>query len=215
VRHSRVKSFKRVFEYIWPQWPRIIVVVISAMLVSALLSISIMTAIPMLKVMTGEEGLRGWLDRKVCQLRYGMTFFVPQSIDFTHNPTSNLLNSLQITSVAKDGAATSAGLKPQDKIIAIGSTEPTQSSLINLIDSLANAAGPTTTITISRLDEKTGKLEQDRLTLDTTWKNDAHGRLTQLALKAAHIVPIEQTANDKTKAIVFIIIAIGIVTIIS
>ncbi len=168
----------------------------------------------MLKVMTGEEGLRGWLDRKVCELRYGMTFFVPQSVDFTHNKTGELANSLQITSVAKDSAAARVGLKPQEKIIAIGSAEPAQSSLINLVDSLANAAGPTTTITISRLDEKTGKLEQDRLTLDTAWKNDVRGRLAQLALKAAHLVPIEQTANDKTKAIVFIILAIGVVTIV-
>jgi subfamily B ATP-binding cassette protein MsbA len=209
-----VKSFKRVFEYIWPQWPRIIVVVISAIVVSALLSISIMTAIPMLKVMTGEEGLRGWLDRKACELRYGMTFFVPQSVDFTHNPAGNLANSLQITSVGKDSVAARAGLKPQEKIVAVGSTGPAQSSLITLMDSLANASDPTTTITVSRLNEKSGKLEQDQLTLDTTWKDDIRGHLAQLALKAARIVPFEQSASDKTRAILFIILAIGIVTII-
>ena len=209
-----MKSFKRVFEYIWPQWPRIIVVVVSAVVVSALLSLSFMTVIPLLKVMTGEEGLRGWLNRNVCQLRYGMKFNVPQSVDFTRNTSSELASSLQMISVDKNSVSEQAGLKPQDRIITVGNNVPAQSSFINLLDSLANAEGPETTVFVSRLDEKTGKLEQHRLTLDTTWKNDVRGRLAKIAQKSAGLVPIEQTKDDKTKAVVIIIMVIGIVTVV-
>jgi ABC-type multidrug transport system fused ATPase/permease subunit len=184
------------------------------MVVSALLSLSFMTAIPLLKVMTGEEGLRGWLDRNVCELRYGMKFNVPQSVDFTRNASSELASSLQMISVNKNSVSEQAGLKPQDRIITVGNNVPAQSSFINLVDSLANAAGPATTVFVSRLDEKTGKLEQHRLTLDTKWKNDVRGHLAKIAQKAAGLVPIEQTTDSKTKAVVIIILAIGVVTIV-
>jgi hypothetical protein len=60
-----MKAFRRVFKYVWPQWPRIIVVVVSAIIVASLLSLSFLTVIPLLKVMMGEEGLAGWADRKI------------------------------------------------------------------------------------------------------------------------------------------------------
>jgi len=46
-----MKAFRRIFKYVWPQWPRIIVVVVSAVVIAALLSLSFMTLIPLLKVM--------------------------------------------------------------------------------------------------------------------------------------------------------------------
>lgn len=209
-----MKSFKRVFEYIWPQWPRIVVVVISAMVVSALLSLSFMTVIPLLKVMTGEEGLRGWLNRNVCQIRYGVKIYVPQSVDFTHNETGELADSLLIISVDENSVFKRAGLKPQDRIIAVGDAEPAQNSFIDLMDSLANAAGPATTITIRRLDEQSGKFEPHALTLATTWRKDLQGRFARIAQKAAALVPAEQTDDSKTRAVVIIIFAIGVVTMV-
>ena len=59
-----MKAFKQMLRYIWPQWPRIIVVVLSALVIAVLLSLSFVTIIPLLKVMMGEEGLHGWVDRK-------------------------------------------------------------------------------------------------------------------------------------------------------
>jgi hypothetical protein len=96
VENRRVKNFVRVFKYIWPQWPRIVVVVTSAIVVSILLSVSFMTVIPLLKVMTGQEGLRGWADRKICQWQYGVNFYVPESVDFTGNNSSDFSQSLLI-----------------------------------------------------------------------------------------------------------------------
>jgi len=59
-----MKSFWRIFDYIWPQWPRLIVIFVSAILISILFSLSFMTIVPLLKLMMNEEGLHGWADRK-------------------------------------------------------------------------------------------------------------------------------------------------------
>ena len=71
---KKVKSFKRIFKYVWPQWPRLIVVVSTAFLVAILFTLSFMTIGPLLKVMMGEEGLHGWVDRTTCDWVYGVDF---------------------------------------------------------------------------------------------------------------------------------------------
>jgi ABC-type multidrug transport system fused ATPase/permease subunit len=173
-----------------------------------------MTIIPLLKVMTGEEGLRGWLDRNVCELRYRIKIYVPQSVDFTRNATGDLASYLQITAVDNNSVSEQAGLRPQDRIIGVGDGVQAQSAFIDLLDSLANATGSTTMVSIKRLNEGTGDFEGIQLMLDTAWKNDIRGRLAQIAQKAAGLVPIEQTKDDKTKAVVIIIMVIGVVTVV-
>ncbi|MHC4542830.1 MAG: hypothetical protein ACYS74_24155, partial [Planctomycetota bacterium] len=67
-----MSAFGRLFKHIWPQWPLLVVIVFSAVLISILFSLSFLTIAPLLKVMMGEEGLHGWADRKVCDDRYGL-----------------------------------------------------------------------------------------------------------------------------------------------
>ena len=100
-----MKSFWRIFEYIWPQWPRLIVIVFSAILIGFLFSLSFMTIVPLLKVMMGEEGLHGWVDRKVCEQRYGRTFYMPERIDFVDPNKTDIAYSLIVTKVEEDGLA--------------------------------------------------------------------------------------------------------------
>ena len=73
-KHAAMKAFGQMLRYIWPQWPRIIVVVLSAVAIAVMLSLSFVTIIPLLKVMIGTEGLHGWVDRKAseCLLRTGI-----------------------------------------------------------------------------------------------------------------------------------------------
>ena len=113
-------SFKRMLKYVWPQWPRLITVMISAFVCAALFALSFMTVVPLLKVMMGEEGLHGWVDRKSSDYRYGMDFYLPDKSDFTASETSNIAYYLLITDVAEDGIAERAGLKLQDRIIGAG-----------------------------------------------------------------------------------------------
>jgi len=54
-----MKDFWQMFRYIWPQWPRLIAVFVSATIFAVLLSISFMAIIPLLTVMMGGEGLHG------------------------------------------------------------------------------------------------------------------------------------------------------------
>jgi hypothetical protein len=70
-------SFSRVLKYVWPQWPRVIAVLVWSAVISLMFSASFLTIIPLLKVMMEEEGLHSWVDRKMCNDRYGMDFYVP------------------------------------------------------------------------------------------------------------------------------------------
>ncbi|MHC4075348.1 MAG: ABC transporter ATP-binding protein [Planctomycetota bacterium] len=115
-----MKSFWRVFKYIWPQWPRLIVVITSAIVVSILFSLSFMTVIPLLKVMMGEEGLYGWIDRKVCSQRYGIEFYVPDRADFVNPSKPDVAYYLLVQDIEDDGLAKSAGLQTTDWIIGAG-----------------------------------------------------------------------------------------------
>ncbi len=110
-------TFWRIFKYIRPQWPRVIIVFISAITIAAFLSASFVTVIPLLKVMMGEEGLHGWIDRKICQARYGIDFYVPKTVDFlTEQKKDGIAYYLVVTEVEDGGSAAAAGLRPQDKI---------------------------------------------------------------------------------------------------
>ena len=69
----------RIFKYIWPQWPRLIVAFSTAIIVAILLSVSFMTIIPLMKVMLRQEGLHGWVDRTARDWKYGVDIYLPDS----------------------------------------------------------------------------------------------------------------------------------------
>src|SRR4030042_1737392 len=117
-----MKAFWRVFEYIWPQWPRLIVIMVSTILISILFSLSFMTIVPLLKLMMGEEGLHGWADRKVCEQRYGIKFYTPDRVDFVDPNKPDIAFYLIVTSVEPNGLAYASGLRERDWIIGAGSS---------------------------------------------------------------------------------------------
>jgi ABC-type multidrug transport system fused ATPase/permease subunit len=204
-----VKEFSRVFKYIWPQWPRIVVVVISAIIVATLLSGSIVTVIPLLKVMTGQEGLRGWADRKVCQLRYGVDFYVPESVDFAGNKSADYANSLLVVSVKKKSSGQNAGLLGGDRIVGIGDQpQASRMSFAELLENLAVAGKDGVTLHIIRANE------DKTLHLADTHKTGLKAIAVNLAQRSLYFVPRAQTDAGKTKAIIFIMIFITILTVI-
>ena len=77
-----MKDFKRIFAYILPQWPRLIIVVLTAMIIAMLLSISFVTIAPLLKIMIADEGLHGWVDSKACHWQWGIEFWTPEKTDY-------------------------------------------------------------------------------------------------------------------------------------
>jgi len=206
-----MKEFRRVFKYVWPQWPRIIVVVVSAVVVSSLLSLSFMTVIPLLKVMMGEEGLHGWVEREISKRRYGVSFYIPEKIDFTE---TDIAYHLLLTDVEDGRQAQKAGLQKLDRIIGVNDlsvkADGDKIPSAKLLERLANLPSDAEVgIQILRSD-KEGVTETRILTLNAGPK----------PFYVEHIerwiscLPRQQTKDSKTKAIVFIIFAMGVVTII-
>ena len=212
-----MKSFWRIFEYIWPQWPRLIVIVFSAILIGILFSLSFMTVVPLLKVMMGEEGLHGWVDRKICSWRYGIDFYVPDTIDFTDSENNNIAYYLLIMNVEPDGRAEAAGLKGQDRIVGIGGATRQDLKPVGrgrLLEEFANAAGESTvTLQLKRSDQN-GKLEDQQLQLNT----GINPPYVEFAVNSAKwivgFIPRGIAANVKARAVIHIIILMGVVTIV-
>ncbi len=204
-----MKEFSRVFKYIWPQWPRVVVVVICAIIVSALLSGSFLAIIPLLKVMIGQEGLRGWSDRKVCQMRYDVDFYVPENIDFSGSKSSDYASSLLVASVKKNGSAKDVGLAGGDWIIAAGK-EPNAAAVryTDLLEEIATAGKDGVTLRIRRGNE------EKVLNLADTHHNGIKALGISIARRTLDFVPRGQTDASKTKAVVFLMLVVTVLTII-
>ena len=117
-----MKAFKRVFKYIWPQWHRLVTIGCSALLIGVLFSFSFATILPLLKTMMGEEGLHGWINRKISEKRYGINFYVPDSIELSDPNNPDVAYFLRIAGIRKKSFAEQAGLKPEDQIVGAGSS---------------------------------------------------------------------------------------------
>jgi len=148
-----MKDFGRIFKYIWPQWPRIIVVVLSAMVVAALISVSFMTIIPLLTVMIGSEGLHGWTDRKTCEHYYGLDFPVPKAVELTNPSGAALPPGLVIVRVEEDSLAEKAGLRAADRITDVNNLAGQQDAPVSqarLLQELAAASQDIIALEITR-----------------------------------------------------------------
>jgi subfamily B ATP-binding cassette protein MsbA len=204
-----VKEFSRVFKYIWPQWPRIAVVVCSAIIVAALLSCSFLMVIPLLKVVIGQEGLRGWADRKVCQMRYRVDFYVPESIDFSGSKSEDYASSLLVASVKKKGSAKDAGLTGGDWVVATGKEpKPGAVRYTDLLEEVATAGEEGVTLHIRRGNE------EKVLILADTPSGGFKALGINLARRTLDFVPRGQTDAGKTKAVVFLMLVVTVLTII-
>jgi len=206
-----MKSFLRIFKYVWPQWPHVIVVVLSAIVVSTLLSLSFVTILPLLKIMTGEEGLRNWVDRKVCSHRYGMEIYLPEKTDFSK---SDIAYYLQITNVKDKGLAQDCGLQKLDQIIGAGDfivdEEHGKISAGQLLDTLAKAPGKSQIDVQLRRFSEDGSFEIVTVKLKTGRK----GFYLDYIEKGMSFLPRGDSKSDKAKAVLFIVVIMGVVTVI-
>jgi len=229
-----MKDFRRVFKYIWPQWPRLIVVVLTALIVALLLSVSFLTIIPMLKVMMGREGLHGWVDRKSCARKYGLDFYTPGTAEILDSNSSAPAYYLLVTNIKHGSLAAEAGLKKNDRIMGAGrylSDELRRVPFTTMLEELATTKEPQIRVRIKRGPVEIGGTSQIMtLTLNTLenekyfssknlkgferfkWK--VNRNLVSSMQWAAGFVPREQTQAGRTKAVIYIIIAVGFLTVI-
>ena len=200
-----MKAFNRVFVYIWPQWQRLIIILISALVISILFSLSFMTIIPLLKVMMGEEGLHGWVDRKVCEHRYGLKFYTPERIDVLDPNKTDIAYRLIITQVERGSLAEDAGLREQDNIIGVGDTiginhVPSSS----LLEELASAGS-----------DVNFPIEYQRSNETAIFELSSESRPFYLNSVEwlMSFVPREQGVKEKTRAMSIIIIMMAVFTV--
>ncbi len=207
-----MKAFNRVFDYIWPQWVRLIIIVCSAAVVGMLFSFSVATVLPLLKVMMGEEGLHGWVNRGISQNRYGLNFYVPDRVDLSDPNNSQAAYYLQIVHVKEDGQAAKAGLFEGDLIIGAGGSpankpgEKVNSTM--LLSKLANAKNNALiAVQFKRLNEK-GQMELKEAQLDSG-RRPFYADYAQQLLR---FVPEQESRANRKRAVIFIIILMAIVT---
>ena len=221
-----MESFKRIFKYIRPQWPRVIVVIFSAIVVAALLSLSFMTIIPLLNVMLGQEGLHSWVDRKSCDWKYGVDFHVAETRDFIDS-NDDVAHHLLVIKVERDGLADLAGLKPMDKIVGVANLVTTpQTKEIPfpvLLEELATIKEKTVTIQVIPLsqDQSATKLLEvntpyNKAYIDSLqwgvvkkvrWKIKT--ALIEQAQRMVGLLPRDKGQDNTTRAVTFIIVVIG------
>ncbi len=228
-----MKAFWRIFKYIWPQWPRLIVVFSTAIIVAILLSGSLMTIIPLMKVMLGQEGLHCWIDRKTCDWAYGVDIYLPDATDITTGRAQGMAHSLLVAGVEEGSLAHLAGMQANDKIVGVGRqliTEDDPNVLASkMLEEMATSKGDTFVVQVKRYDlNNESRLET--LTLYTSSNKsyiaglDWNGRrrirwslklaLAEKAQWTVGFLPREQDQTNKTDAVIFIILAMGVITVI-
>jgi ABC-type multidrug transport system fused ATPase/permease subunit len=208
-----MKSFRRIFKYVWPQWYRLVIIVVSAIIIGLLFAFSIGTVLPLLKVMMGEEGLHGWVDRVIAKDRYGISFYVPDRIDLSDPNKRDILSHLQVTNVKEQSPAADAGLQPNDLIVGVASPAPPRGGAGNvtsakLLEELATAdKGSEITIQYKRLNAE-GKMQPKQTTLHAGKKPFYADSLQ----RAIGFLPRQLSRENTKRAVIFIILMLAVIT---
>ena len=208
-----MKSFRRIFKYVWPQWYRLVVIVLSAMVIGLLFAFSIGTVLPLLKVMMGEEGLHGWVDRLINKDRYGISFYVPDRIDLSEPNNRDVVYFIRVTDVKEQSQADKAGMQPGYWIVEVKSNSADQQvaeqvSSAKLLEQLATAKSNTELKIKYKSINAEGKMQLGELKLHT-------GTIPFYAdflQKAISFVPRMQSRENTKRAVIFIILMMAVVT---
>ncbi|MBN1392333.1 MAG: ATP-binding cassette domain-containing protein [Sedimentisphaerales bacterium] len=209
-----MKSLKGVFKYVWPQWRGLITIVVSAVLISALYSLSFATISPLLTVMMGDEGLHGWFNRKVASLRYGMSFYVSPPIDLSDPNNPEVTYYLSIAEVERGGLAEEAGLRANDRVVGAGGSLVSQARgkvpSRQLLTELATAVEDIQIVVQFERTDKQGRtnLEQSVISCGKA------PFFYPAAQKVLRMLPSDDSKEHKRDAVIFILFLALVLTII-
>ncbi len=135
-----MRPLRKLFQYVWPQWPRIIAAVTTALLVGLLQSLSIATISPLIQVMMKDGGLHRWVDEKVCKYQYGMQVREVDTNGF-----------VQLGFIDPNSLADLAGLRSSDIITAAHAPLSVPDPNLGILGLLATSPAPELTVTVRRL----------------------------------------------------------------
>jgi ABC-type multidrug transport system fused ATPase/permease subunit len=172
-----------------------------------MLSVSIVSMIPILKVMMGEEGLHGWVDRKICEKRYGMDFYLPDKSDLYQEGADAMRSQLIIVHVGKDSWAEQAGLKLYDRILGVvkGDDGAQITAAMQMQEAIATCdAGQRLTVVVQRA---------DRPVPDVVQAAPEKAAYVDWAQWVVSHVPRNETSESKFRAIMVLVILVTVITI--
>ena len=209
----RMKDFKRVFQYIWPQWHRLVTIGCSALLIGILFSFSFATVLPLLKVMMGEEGLHGWVNREISESRYGLIIGIPNSFELSDPNNPDIAYYLRVVGVKRDSFAEEAEIRTDDRIVGAASSIIKENEKIpstKLLEELATISNvKSISVQYRRLDESGQLIPGVQQTILKCGKKPFYADLARRGLR---YLPRERTRESKRKAVVFIILMMAVVT---
>jgi ABC-type multidrug transport system fused ATPase/permease subunit len=182
------------------------------MIIGVLFAFSIGTILPLLKVMMGEEGLHGWVDRLISKDRYGVSFYVPDKIDMSD---PNEVYHLRVTAVEEKGHAAIAGLEQGDVIVGVLSTSSAPEaagkvSSTKLLENLATAESNTKLSILFKRLNADSRMENKELKIAAGSKPF----YADFVQQAIDFVPREQSRANAKKAVIFIILMMVVFTVI-
>jgi subfamily B ATP-binding cassette protein MsbA len=209
----RMKDFNRVFQYIWPQWHRLVTIGCSALLIGILFSFSFATILPLLKVMMGEEGLHGWANREISESRYGLIIGIPNSFELSDPNNPDIAYYLRVVGVKRNSFAEEAGIRTDDRIVGAASSIIKENEKIpstKLLEELATISNvKSISVQYRRLDESGQLIPGIQQTILKCGKKPFYADLARRGLR---YLPRERTRESKRKAVVFIILMMAVVT---
>jgi ABC-type multidrug transport system fused ATPase/permease subunit len=172
----------------------------------------------MLKVMMGQEGLHSWADRKICDWRYGISFYVPEFADFGDGDDLDTVKYLLITHVDEDELAAESDLRFEDKITALSSTNVDQTTTITGRGKMLAILSQTPDNSVIKLDIKrsddNGNSYDTKITFSTGNSPKNKKTVIEITRWAIGLVPKIEGRSGKKLAVIAIIIFMGIITII-
>ncbi|MDO8302949.1 MAG: ABC transporter ATP-binding protein [Sedimentisphaerales bacterium] len=201
-----MKALRRVLPYIWPQWPRLVVILSSALFNSILFSTTVASIIPVLTIMMGQEGLHGWVDRVLTTQQYGMKFYVASKEDLALDPNMNY--HLRIVEAKAKGAAATAGIAVSDAIVAVRSPADANISPMPTADMLARLASTPANSEVAVDIKHAGATTSKRVML----VSDKRPLYANYALKAVSIMPRNQGQKSREQAVLFLMVVLTSVT---
>ncbi len=223
-KNAAMKPFRQMLSYLWPQWPRIVVVVFCALVIAVLLSLSFVTIIPLLKVMMGEEGLHGWVDRKTVESVYGLQFYSPTAVELAEDREPSRKTHIEVVRVAENSLAARAGIRQRDFIADVNNLQTRENSnalYTQLLHELATARGDVIPLRLWRSQDDSPTLdlatpENESYVQELDWSPmkrfrwEAETTVARIGQDIVRFLPV----NDKVKSILIIMGAITVVTLI-
>jgi len=207
-----MKYYFRALGYVKLQYKAVIAEIFCALLVAILFAASLMAMLPIMKVLMGEEGLPGWINRSIVQSRGDLTFEqvggAGNIAEAEKNESDNVF-PLIIRQVKKKGIADKSGLEKGDSVISIieNNTAVIEQGRRDLI--LERLAWAEAGATVQLLVQRAGG---DKETIPI--KLSGQPFYAPAAQWLLGFVPREQGVEFKRNSIILIIVLIMIATII-